>query len=223
MDLISIICRIYMQLAFPVFTFEWVDYFFPTVLRGVFFFWLTQNGCRCGKHMLKVVEYYFHPEERPDISSFRLCEFFISQWPSNTGSAASDNRNQGETLGGKPQIYLGSKNWWPHVFLGVWFCERQRCQMKFWFSELVLGAKSQCMVFSLYFCLYFSAHAYRCQPLLFAYLHQASLFVPVPNSEFLFGSFSYLSVSCMAYWRAANWESKICIFPLVCTMNIYCE
>ena len=55
---------------------------------------LTQNGCRCGKHMLKVVEYYFHPEKRPDISSFRLCEFLISRWPSDTTSAASDNRNQ---------------------------------------------------------------------------------------------------------------------------------
>jgi hypothetical protein len=46
--------------------------------------------------MLNVVEYYFHPEEKPDISSFRLCEFWISQWPSNTGSVANINRNQGE-------------------------------------------------------------------------------------------------------------------------------
>lgn len=128
-----------MQLAFPVFTFEWVAYFFPAFL--FFFFKLTQNGCRCGEHMLKVVEYYFHPEERPDISSFRLCEFLISQWPSNTGSAASDNRNQGETLGGKPRIYFVSRNWWPHVFLGVWFCDMQSCKMKLRFSELVLGPK----------------------------------------------------------------------------------
>lgn len=193
MDLISTICRIYTQLAFPVFTFEWVDYFFPAVLFFFFFFWLTQNGCRCGKHMLKVVEYYFHPKERPDISSFGLCEFLISQWPSNTGSVASDNRNQGETLGGKPQIYLVSKNWWPHLFHGVWFCETQRCQMKFCFSELVLGAQSQWMVFSLYFFpLFFRAYLQMPTSLICLFTPKIVSLCQFQIPNFLFGSNTFL-------------------------------
>lgn len=79
---------------------------------SLFFFWLTQNGCRCGEHVLKVVEDYFHPGERPDASSFRLCE-------PNTGFVASDTGNQGKTLGAAPQIDSVFKNWWPHVFLAV--------------------------------------------------------------------------------------------------------
>lgn len=78
--------------GFPCFDF-WMDStFLSSIFSFLFFFWLTQNGCRCGKHMLKVTEYYFHPEEKPDTSSFRLCEFLVTQWPSNTATVARDNR-----------------------------------------------------------------------------------------------------------------------------------
>lgn len=115
--------EICMQLAFPGFTFEWVAYFFPAVLY--FFSDWPKMGADVVSTCWKLLDIIFTLKKKPDISSFRLCEFLISQWPSNTSCVTSDNRNQGETLWGKPQIYWVFRNWWPHVLLA---CDLMKCR-----------------------------------------------------------------------------------------------